>query len=141
MWADLVRRDRDPFDLPPKTYSFDSAMFGVPSVLSQEVMCGVPPVMDCCAPTPPLPAPDCNAYTVTCEPNAGGTSVCTVQVTVQQGSMTNLAQEAPKLAGLTGYLNIKIKRISYQVPTNTLSVDLPAIELFMASERRRTRAR
>jgi hypothetical protein len=121
-----------PFDLPPKTYSFDSSMFNVPSALSQEVPCGVAPVVDCCNPTPPLPAPDCTANTITCEPNAGGTSVCTAQVTVQQGSMTNLAQEAPKLAGLTGYLNIKIKRISYQVSMNTLSVNLPDVELFMA---------
>jgi hypothetical protein len=122
-----------PFELPAKTYSFDSSMFMVPSALSQEVPCGAPPVMDCCNPTPPLPAPDCNANMITCEANAGGTNVCTAQVPVTQGSMTNLAQEAPKLAGLTGYLNIKIKRISYEVPTNTLSVDLPAIDLYMAS--------
>ena len=118
-----------PFDLPPKTYSFDSAMFGVPSAISQEIPCGVAPVTDCCA----LPGADCSMVPLTCEQNENGMMVCFGQMTVTQSSMTNLAQEAPKLAGLTGYLNIKIKRISYQVPTNTLNVDLPQTELFMAS--------
>src|SRR6185295_681120 len=118
-----------PFDLPPKTYSFDSAMFGVPSVLSQDIPCGVAPVTDCCM----LPGADCATTPLTCEQNENGMMVCFGQMTVTQGSMTNLAQEAPKLAGFTGYVNIKIKRISYQVPTNTLDVDLQDVELFMAS--------
>lgn len=119
-----------PFDLPPKTYSFDSSTFDVPSGVTQEIPCGAGQlVTDCCM----LPMVDCGTNAVTCEQNENGTNVCTAQVTITQGSMTNLAQEAPKLAGLTGYLNIKIKRISYQVPTNTLSINLPDVELFMAS--------
>jgi hypothetical protein len=121
-----------PFELPPKTYSFDSSMFMVPAALSIEIPCGAGQIVtDCCNPSPP--APDCGTTTVTCEPNTAGTNVCTAQVTVSQSTTTNLAQEAPKLAGLTGYLNIKIKRISYQVPTNTLTVDLPDVDLYMAS--------
>jgi hypothetical protein len=119
-----------PFDLPPKTYSFDSSMFDVPSGINQEIPCGAGTlVVDCCS----LPGADCSTTALTCEQNASGTMVCMAQMTVQQGSMTNLAQEAPKLAGLTGYLNIKIKRISYQVPNNTLSIDLPDVDLYMAS--------
>lgn len=118
-----------PFDLPPKTYSFDSAMFGVPAAISTEIPCGVAPLPDCCM----LPGADCATTPLTCEQNENGMMVCFGQMVVEQSSMTNLAQEAPKLAGLTGYLNIKIKRISYQVPTNTLNIDLPEVELFMAS--------
>lgn len=118
-----------PFDLPPKTYSFDSSMFMVPAGLTGEIPCGSLPVTDCCM----LPGADCTTTPLTCEQNESGMMVCFAQMTVSQGSMTNLAQEAPKLAGLTGYLNIKIKRISYQVPTNTLSVDLPDVDLYMAS--------
>src|SRR5262245_34540738 len=118
-----------PFALPQKTYSFDSSMFMVPSGLTAEIPCGVAPVTDCCM----LPGADCGTTPLTCEQNAQGMMVCFGTMTVSQGSMTNLAQEAPKLAGFTGYLNIKIKRISYEVPTNTLDVDLPAIELFMGS--------
>jgi hypothetical protein len=118
-----------PFELPPKTYSFDSSMFMAPAI-SQEIPCGgISPVTDCCT----LPGADCGTTPLTCEQNEQGMMVCFATMTVSQGSTTNLAQEAPKLAGLTGYLNIKIKRISYQVPTNTLNVDLPDIELFMAS--------
>jgi hypothetical protein len=123
-----------PFDLPSRSYSFNSSTFNVPDPLMQEVACGTPPVTDCCNPPPPLPAPDCNANTITCEPNASGASVCTVQVTVSQSSPINLGQEVPALNNVTGVLNIKIKKISYRVDANTLTVNLPDVILYVAPQ-------
>ena len=92
------------------------------------------PVVDCCNPTPPLPAPDCSATPLTCEQNENGMMVCTATVTVSQGSTINLGQEVPQLSGFTGIVNIKIKRIGYSVTTNTLNVDLPDVVLYLAPQ-------
>ena len=120
------------FDLPPRHYTFNASMAGVPSALAQEVPCGAPPVMDCCNPTPPLPAPDCSANPITCEQNENGTNVCMAQATISQSQMMNLGMEVSQLSGLTGVVTISIKRIGYQVNSNTLDVDLPDVSLYLA---------
>jgi hypothetical protein len=122
------------FDLPPRMYSFDASTFNAPSGIASEVPCGVAPVVDCCNPTPPLPAPDCSATPLTCEQNENGMMVCTATVPVSQASMINLGQEVPQLSGFTGVVNIKIKRIGYTVTTNTLNVDLPDVVLYLAAQ-------
>ena len=122
------------FDLPPRTYSFDASTFNAPAGIASEVPCGVAPVVDCCNPTPPLPAPDCSATPLTCEQNENGMMVCTATVSVSQGSTINLGQEVPQLSGFTGIVNIKIKRIGYTVTTNTLNVDLPDVVLYLAAQ-------
>jgi hypothetical protein len=120
-----------PFDLPAKTYSFDSASFPIPAGITAEVPCGAGQlVTDCCMP-PVGPAPDCNATPIACQQNENGVSVCTAMVKVSQSQMLNFAQEAPELNSLPSVINIKIKRISYVVMTNTLNIDLPDVELFL----------
>jgi len=119
-----------PFNLPSKSYSFDSAAFPVPAGITSEIPCG-PGILDCCAP-PIGPAPDCNATPVMCQQNENGMDVCTATVEVSQNQMLNFAQEAPELNSLpTSAIKIKIKRISYTVSTNTLNINLPDIELFL----------
>ena len=120
------------FNLPPRMYSFNPSSFNVPAGLSQEIPCGAPPVMDCCNPTPPLPAPDCSATPITCEQNENGMNVCMAQATVSQSQMMNLGQEVQQLSGLTGLISISIKRISYQVTANTLDVNVPDVILYLA---------
>jgi|KBSMisStaDraftv2_1062788.scaffolds.fasta_scaffold685864_2 hypothetical protein len=123
------------FALPAKSYSFDASMFNVPSSVTQEVPCGDGQIVtDCCAPPQPLPQPDCNANMLTCEQNENGTNVCMAQVTVSQASPINLGMEVPALSSITGVLTIKIKRISYAVTANTLSVDLPDVVLYVAPQ-------
>jgi len=130
--SDVTETD---FALPMKSYSFNASMFNVPSALTQDVPCGTGQIVtDCCNPPAPLPAPDCNANTVTCEPNASGANVCTAQVTVSQATPINLGQEVPALNSITGVLNIKIKKISYTVNDNTLSVNLPDVVLYVAPQ-------
>jgi len=130
--SDVTETD---FALPAKSYSFDASMFNVPAGLSQDVPCGAGQIVtDCCNPPAPLPAPDCNATPVTCEQNENGTNVCTAQMTVSQSSPINLGQEVSSLNGVTGVLTIKIKRISYAVTANTLTVNLPDVILYVAPQ-------
>src|ERR1043165_1776381 len=121
--SDVTETD---YVLPNKSYSFDASRFNVPSALSQDVPCGAGQfVTDCCAPPPPLPAPVCTANQITCEQNENGANVCMAQMTVSQATPINLGQEIPGLNSVTGVLNIKIKKISYTVNANTLTVNLP----------------
>jgi hypothetical protein len=121
-----------PFDLPPRSYSFDSATFNVPAGFSQPIPCGAGQIItDCCM--PPLgPAPDCNANMIACEQNENGMDVCTVTVLVSQSQMMNLGQEVSSLNSFTGYVNVKIKRISYRVDVNTLNLNVPDVTLYLA---------
>jgi hypothetical protein len=122
------------FALPEKTYSFDASTFNVPSGITTEIVCGVEPVVDCCNPTPPLPKPDCSTTTLTCEQNENGMNVCTATVTVSQSSTINLQQEVGALSGFSGVVDIKIKRIGYKVMPNTLNVEVPDIEVYLAPQ-------
>ena len=61
------------FNLPPRMYSFDSSTFNVPAGITGEVPCGAGQIVtDCCNPPAPLPAPDCSANPITCEPEILG---------------------------------------------------------------------
>ena len=122
------------FALPPRTYSFDSSAFPVPAGITAEVPCGPTQlVMDCCHP-PAGPAPDCGATPIACAQNENGVDVCTATVTVSQSQAMNLGMEVDTLSGYTGFVTIKIKRISYEIPTNTLDVDLPDIFLYLGPQ-------
>jgi hypothetical protein len=123
------------FQLPARMYSFDSSTFSVPSAVTQEVPCGAGQIVtDCCNPPAPLPAPDCAMNMLTCEQNENGMNVCMAQVTVSQSTTMNLGQEVPSLSGFTSIVNIKIKKISYAVTANTLTVDLPDVALYLAPQ-------
>jgi hypothetical protein len=122
------------FNLPSRMYSFDSSMFPVPAGITGQVPCGVGQlVTDCCAP-PAGPAPDCVATPIACEQNENGMDVCTATVTVSQGQTMNLGMEVQQLSSYTGFVTIKIKRISYQVTTNTLTIDLPDVILYLGPQ-------
>jgi hypothetical protein len=124
-----------PFSLPPKMYSFDASTFGIPTGITAEVPCGAGQlVVDCCNPPAPLPAPDCSTTPLECLQNENGMNVCTATATVSQASMVNLKQEVGALSGFSGVVDIKIKNISYAVTTNTLNMDLPDIEIFLAPD-------
>jgi len=127
-----------PFALPARTYSLDSSTFAVPAGLAGEVPCGAGQlVTDCCV-LPVGPAPDCATTPVACEQNENGMNVCTATVTVAQSQVMNLGMEVMQLSGYTGFVNIKIKRISYEVMTNTLDVNLPEIYLYLGPEGAKT---
>jgi len=123
------------FALPAKSFSLDASMFNVPSALMQDVPCGAGQmVTDCCAPPPPVPPPDCQANMISCDQNENGAMVCMAQMTVSQSTPIDLGQEVPALNSITGVLNIKIKKISYTVNANTLTVNLPDVILYVAPQ-------
>jgi hypothetical protein len=122
------------FLLPPRMYSFDSSTFPVPAGLTGEVPCGAGQIVtDCCNP-PVGPAPDCGATPIACQQNENGMDVCTATVTVSQSQTMNLGMEVDQLSGYTGFVNIKIKRISYEIPSNTLNIDLPDVLLYLGPQ-------
>ncbi|HMF42694.1 MAG TPA: hypothetical protein VKQ32_18615 [Polyangia bacterium] len=130
--SDVTETD---FALPMKSFSLDASMFNVPTGLMQDVPCGSGQIVtDCCAPPPPLPAPDCTANMISCDQNDSGMMVCMAQMAVSQSAPINLGQEVPALNSVTGVLNIKIKKISYKVDANTLTVNLPDIILYVAPQ-------
>src|SRR5438876_8678794 len=117
-------------------YSFDSSVFPVPAGITGAVPGGDGQIVtDCCNPPAPLPAPDCGTATpIACEQNENGMSFCTATVTVSQNQTMNLGMEVQQLSSYTGFVNIKIKRISYAVTTNTLDVNLPDVVLYLGPQ-------
>lgn len=121
------------FALPAKTYSFNASMFNLPAGASQEVPCGAGQlVMDCCNPPAPAPMPNCAMAPITCEANSAGTAVCTALVTASVSQAVNLSAEVPDLAAATSLADVRIEAINYEVPSNTLNVDVPPLALFLA---------
>jgi hypothetical protein len=119
------------FELPAKSYAFDTQSLNLPSGNVPRVACGAGQlVMDCCAPPAPAPAPDCSSLTLTCD--AG---FCTGHKTVTVASRTNLGQEVPQLQSLSGQTlaNVFIKKITYTT-ANNLNVDLPEVTLYLAPD-------
>jgi hypothetical protein len=121
------------FQLPAKTYSFNTSMFNLPSGSTPEVPCGAgQTVTDCCNPPQPLPMPDCAMTQLVCEPNGAGTSVCTAVVAASVAQAVNLSAEVPSLSSATSLVDIRIEQIEYAVPANTLTVDVPPLSLYLA---------
>jgi hypothetical protein len=123
------------FNLPSKSYSFDTnnGMFKAPpGGTFPAVPCGAGEVvMDCCHPPAPLPAIDCTATPLFCE-----AAVCTLKYPVTVVQTMDLSKEAPELSSFKSQslVDISISRIHYAVTANTLNVDLPPIDLFLAPQ-------
>jgi hypothetical protein len=107
------------FDLPTKTYHFDTGMWGAVPANVPTVPCT--DTAFCCM------LINCGTMPVICE-----NSVCTAEIPVSVRQTVNLGQEVPRLSGLTSVANISIESISYAIANNSLNIDLPAIELFLA---------
>jgi hypothetical protein len=119
------------FDLPQRTYSFDSASFGVPAGNTAAVPCGgASPVQDCCHPPVGLPQPDCTMTPLVCQ--AG---VCTLELPITVTSTINLKMDAPELSSLSGQhlANVSLESLRYSAHS-TLNVDAPAFDLYLAAQ-------
>ena len=100
------------FDLPMRSYEFNTDGVDLPDN-SVAIPCAT--------------NTECVTSPFVCE--AG---LCTAVVTVSQGTMMNLGQEAPELNSVTGSVDISVDRINHAVTTNTLNIDLPPIDLYLA---------
>jgi hypothetical protein len=58
--------------------------------------------------------------------------VCTAAVKVSVAQAVNFSAEVPDLAGATSLVDLRIERIDYRVPSNTLNVDVPPLALYLA---------
>ncbi len=122
------------FDLPARTYSFNSAQWGIPAGDTVTVHCGsadnlaTMTVMDCCNPPAPLTKPDCTANPLMCE--AG---VCTLEQPVTVSQSMNLKAEVPALSSISSQslVDISLSSLHYDVQS-TLNVDVPPLILYIA---------
>ncbi len=119
------------FDMPKKTYTFDSASFGVPAGNSAAIPCGAAPlVTDCCNPLGV--SAGCNAQrTVMCE-----SAVCTLHQVVSIPQKVDFKMEVPALASVSDQhlANMSFESLNYMVVSNTLNVPVPPLQLYLAPE-------
>jgi hypothetical protein len=109
------------FDLPTKTYTFDTSSWMLPNTGTvPAVPCAT--TADCCA----LPGINCATAPLTCD----GT-MCALHYPVHVVQTMDLGQEVPQLHGAQSLANITISQITYTV-TSTLNVDLPELTLYLA---------
>jgi hypothetical protein len=101
------------FALPSRTYQFNATGFTVATDNSVAIPCTTDA--------------ECLTTPFVCD-----TGVCTAVFPVTQHTEMNLKQEASELSGVTSVVDISIESISYSVTTNTLNVDLPPVQIFLA---------
>jgi hypothetical protein len=117
------------YPLPTKTYSFNSATWGVPATTTVVIPCGGGnAIQDCCNPPAPLPKPMCAPpkTTFACE-----ASVCTFKQMVSIVSVVNL-KDVQALSTASQLANISLQSLDYAVTTNTLNVAVPPLILYLA---------
>jgi hypothetical protein len=131
----LVSRDVTAvsFDLPAKSYSFDTndSMWKLPVGSFPSVPCGSGQLItDCCNPPAPIPTPDCGITPLVCV-----NALCTLTFPVSVVQNVNLKDEVPQLKNVNSQylINVSISQIRYSV-ANSLNVDLPPVELYIAPD-------
>ncbi|HTA18688.1 MAG TPA: hypothetical protein VK989_05320, partial [Polyangia bacterium] len=101
------------FDLPPQTYKFDSATFGIPAGSSTKVPCGGSNAVQTC-PSPSV----CLA------------GVCSLEQPITVSSMINLKMQSPALASLSDQhlTNVTLESLRYSA-VSTLNVASPPFDV------------
>jgi hypothetical protein len=119
------------FDLPTETYTFDTAQWNIPPALNGA---SVPPIActsdsECC--TWGIAAGiDCATTMLTCQSGA-----CTAAFPESQATSINLSTDVkPSLSQYTSLVSISISRITYNVKSNTLNVDVPPLSIYLAPD-------
>jgi hypothetical protein len=98
------------FDLPKRSYEFNTEGVDLPADNSVVIPCGAACV----------------------DPFVCQNDVCTAVVSVTQSTPMDLGKEAPELGSVTGSVDITVDRINYTVTTNTLNIEVPPISLYLA---------
>jgi len=124
------------FDLPPKSYRFDTQESGWKSADTMKF--GTVPAIscttdaDCCPPAVVALGLDCSSIVCDVPP---GTATCAYALTVETPPQTiDLKAEVPQVSSISSQsiIDIAISQITYQVTENSLNVDLPPVDLFLA---------
>jgi hypothetical protein len=119
------------FDLPVRTYSFDTAQMGwnLPPASLPSVACADDQI--CCA-AAQLAGVDCGM--VVCDSDS---ATCALKVTVETPPQSvDLKAEVPELSSLDHQtvIDVTISRITYDDTANTLNVNLPEVEIYVAPQ-------
>ena len=126
------------FDLPARSYRFDTQQAGW-NTAATSMFTGVPAIAcasdaDCCPTEITLLFPEC-ATSIVCDTVTTGT--CAYKVTVEAPPATiDLKMEVPSISSISnqGLIDIAVSQLTYDVTENSLNVDLPPIELFIADQ-------
>ncbi len=143
------------FQLPEKTYSFDTSEYDAPTqtnidctpspdscaAMSSDLVCGssnkceivnpdVVPTIPCSASNDPCPS---LGDEFSCDVVKGA---CQVTIPYELVSTTNIAEEVPSLktVGSYNWTTVRFKHIRMVVEENTFSMNTPEVEFFVAPE-------
>jgi len=125
------------FDLPPKTYTFDTSQGDWKGSMSS-AFAMVPAIpcttdADCCSPLVAAQGIDCTT-TLVCDAPSGA---CAFAVDVQSPpQMIDLKNEGqlPSSLSSQSVLDITVSKLTYDVSQNSLNLDLPPIDLFLGPQ-------
>jgi hypothetical protein len=124
------------FDLPARSYAFDTSQTGWnPGTSTAFAMVPTIPCTasaDCCPVFVTAAGIDCTM--LVCD---APTQSCAFTVTVETPPQSvNLKNEVPELASYSSQsvLDITLSRLTFDVNVNSLNVDLPPVDLFVASQ-------
>ncbi len=106
------------FDLPARTYTFDSAKFGIPAGSTPKVACGG----------------GSNAVQTCPSPTVCLAGVCTLEQPVGVYTTINLKMDAPELSSLSDQhlANVTLESLRYSA-VSTLNVASPPFDLYLAA--------
>jgi hypothetical protein len=114
------------FDLPTQTYTFDTAQWGnLPPGQVPAVPCTTD-ADDCC--TLGMAA----GFNCTTTPLVCKSSACAAEIPESISTTINLAMQVGSLSKYASLGNISISSITYTVSNNTLNVDLPPLNIYLA---------
>src|SRR3954468_5498826 len=122
------------FDLPARSYRFDTAQAGW-KTSSATSFATVPSIAcaadtDCCP--PPVMALGIDCALIVCD---GISSTCAFAVTVEAPPQEiDLKQSVPSSLSSQSVIDITVSQITYDVTENSMNVDLPPVQLFIAND-------
>jgi hypothetical protein len=121
------------FDLPDQTYSFDTSKWvNLPPAAAGQtfpsIQCSAD--SDCCTLGQAVQI-NCSTTPLVCASNA-----CNADLPESQYTAVNLAMQVPALATFPGHslVNVSVASVTYKVTSNTLNVDVPAIQVYLAPD-------
>src|SRR4051812_12768568 len=122
------------FDLPARSYRFDTAQAGWKTSTATS-FATVPSIAcaadtDCCPPAVMALGIDCAL--IVCD---GVSSTCAFAVTVEAPPQEiDLKQSVPSSLSSQSVIDITVSQITYDVTENSMNVDLPPVQLFIADD-------
>ena len=115
------------FDLPTETYTFDTAQWNIPPALQGATFPSIPCTPDCCTIGSTVGL-SCTTTPLVCMSDS-----CSAQLPESQATTIDLSTDVkPSLSQYTSLVSISISRITYNVRSNTLNVDIPPLSIYLA---------